>query len=176
MTYRIQTWRGDWMAWCSNILYVLILDNVYFYVKNNARAKVSIIHKMDDTIIVILIIMGLAHHIYMYTVKSLLSKINLNWCMNSLLDQSISTIKNKLVWLLMCRQLHGKVWIWLKFSDGLVILTAKKCNWNFQPLEVVSRWRDSQPWVTKWRSTILRSCWSMLRFIFNVFKNWHLMW
>ena len=39
-------------------------------------------------------------------------------------------------------------------------LTAKLFNWNFQSLEVVSRWRDPQLWVsenysdlTKWKST-----------------------
>ena len=52
----------------------------------------------------------------------------------------------------------------IKRSTSLHInsLTGKLFNWNFHPLEVVSRWRDPQLQVgenyldlTKWRSTIL---------------------
>ena len=62
-------------------------------------------------------------------------------------------------------------------------LTAKLFILNFHPLEVVSRWRDPQLQVsenysdlTKRRSTLFKSCWLMSRFIFNLFKMWHLMW
>ena len=55
-------------------------------------------------------------------------------------------------------------------------LTAKLFNWNFHPLEVVSRWRDPQLQVTenysdltKWRSTLFKSCWLMSHFIFTIF-------
>ena len=61
-------------------------------------------------------------------------------------------------------------------------LTAKLFNLNFHSLEVVSRWRDPQLQasenysdLTKWRSTILKSCWLMLRFIFTWFKSWYAM-
>ena len=61
-------------------------------------------------------------------------------------------------------------------------LTAKLFNLNFHPLEVVSRWRDPQLQVrenysclTKWRSTLFKSCWLMSLFIFNIFKMWYLM-
>ena len=44
-------------------------------------------------------------------------------------------------------------------------LNAKLFNWNFHPLEIVSRWRDPQLQVsenyldlTKWRSTVLKYC------------------
>ena len=47
-------------------------------------------------------------------------------------------------------------------------LTAKLFNLNFHPLDVVSRCRDSQLQVsenysdlTKWRSTLFKSCWLM---------------
>ena len=60
-------------------------------------------------------------------------------------------------------------------------LTAKLFNWNFLPLEVVSRWRDPQLQVNenysdlrKWRSTIFKSYWLMSRFIFNMVKMWYL--
>ena len=50
------------------------------------------------------------------------------------------------------------------------------------PLEVVSRWRDPQLQVrenysdlTKWKSTLFKSCWVMSHFIFNIFKMWYLM-
>ena len=56
-------------------------------------------------------------------------------------------------------------------------LTAKLFNLNFHPLEVVSRWRDPQLQVsenysglTKWRSTLFKSCWLMSYFIFNIYK------
>ena len=61
-------------------------------------------------------------------------------------------------------------------------LTAKLFNLNFNPLEVVSRWRDPQLQVsenysdlTKWRSTVFKYCWLMSHFIFNMFKRWYLM-
>ena len=45
-------------------------------------------------------------------------------------------------------------------------ITARLFNLNFHPLEVVSRGRDPQlqvsenyPDLTKWRSTLFRSCW-----------------
>ena len=62
-------------------------------------------------------------------------------------------------------------------------LTAKLFNLNFHPLEVVSRWRDSQLQVrenysdlTKWRSTVFKCCWLMSHIIYNMFKMWYLMW
>ena len=61
-------------------------------------------------------------------------------------------------------------------------LTAKLFNLNFHPLEVVSRWRDPQLQMsenysdlTKWRSTLFKSCWLMSHFIFKMFKMWYLM-
>ena len=61
-------------------------------------------------------------------------------------------------------------------------LTAKLFNLNFHPLEFVSRWRDPQLQVsenysdlTKWRSTVFKSCLFMSHFIFNIFKMWYLM-
>ena len=61
-------------------------------------------------------------------------------------------------------------------------LTAKLCNLNFHPLEVASRWRDPQLQMsekysdlTKWRSTVLKYCWLMSHFIFNMFEKWYLM-
>ena len=61
-------------------------------------------------------------------------------------------------------------------------LTANLFNPNFHPLEVVSRWRDPQLQVsknysdlTKWRSTVFKSCWLMSHFIFSMFKRWYLM-
>ena len=61
-------------------------------------------------------------------------------------------------------------------------LTAKLFNLNFHPLEIVSRWRDPQLQVsenysdlTKWRSTVFKSCWFMSYLIFNIFKLWYLM-
>ena len=56
-------------------------------------------------------------------------------------------------------------------------LTAKLFNLNFHPLEVVSRWRDPQLQVsenysdlTKWGSTLFKSCWLMSHFIFIIFN------
>ena len=58
--------------------------------------------------------------------------------------------------------------------------TAKLCRptWNFHPLEVVSRWRDPQLQasenysdLTKWRSTLFKSCWLMSHFISNIYKK-----
>ena len=61
-------------------------------------------------------------------------------------------------------------------------LTAKLSNLNFHSLEVVNRVSDPQLQVsenysdlTKWRSTLLNSCWLMSHFIFNIFKMWYLM-
>ena len=52
---------------------------------------------------------------------------------------------------------------------------------NFHPLKVVSRWRDSQLQggenyldLTKWRSIIFKSCWSMSSLIISMFKRWFL--
>ena len=54
-------------------------------------------------------------------------------------------------------------------------LTAKLFSLNFHPLEAVSRWRDPQLQVsenhsdlTKWRSTLFKSCWLMSHFIFTI--------
>ena len=54
-------------------------------------------------------------------------------------------------------------------------LTAKLFNWNFHPLEVVSRWRDPQLQVsenysvsTKWSLIVFKYCWLMSHFIFNM--------
>ena len=62
-------------------------------------------------------------------------------------------------------------------------LAAKLFNWNFHSLEVVSHRLDPQLQVgenysdlTKWRSTIFKSCLLMSHFIFNMFKRWYLMW
>ena len=56
-------------------------------------------------------------------------------------------------------------------------LTAKLLNLNFHPLHVVPRCRDPQLQVsenssnlTKWRSTLFKSCCLMSLFIFNIFK------
>ena len=65
---------------------------------------------------------------------------------------------------------------------GVNPLTAKLFNLNFHPIEVVSCWLDPQLQVsenyselTKWRSTVFKSCWLMSHFIFNIFKTWYLM-
>ena len=77
-----------------------------------------------------------------------------------------------------------QVVMWARFQHKLTLnpLTAKLINLNFHPLEVVSRWRDPQPQLsenysdlTKWRSTLFKSCWLMSHFIFNIFKMWYLM-
>ena len=69
-------------------------------------------------------------------------------------------------------------------GPGAVVnpLTAKLFTLNFHPLEVVSRWRDphiqeSENYsdLTKWRSTVFKSCWLMSLFIFNRFNSWYLM-
>ena len=59
-------------------------------------------------------------------------------------------------------------------------LTVKLFNFNFHPLEVVSRWRDPQLQVsenysdlTKWRSSLFKSCRLMSHFIFNILKGTH---
>ena len=56
-------------------------------------------------------------------------------------------------------------------------LTAKLFNWDFHPLEVVSRWRDPQLQVSenytdlrKWRPAIFKSRWLMSHFIFNKYE------
>ena len=73
--------------------------------------------------------------------------------------------------------LHGH--LWPTYFRHIIInpLTAKLLNLNFHPLEVVSRWRDPQLQVsenysdlTKWRSTLFKSCCLMSHFIFNIFK------
>ena len=63
----------------------------------------------------------------------------------------------------------GELIIWLGSPSHFNLLTAKLFNWNFYPLEVVSRWRDPQLQVsenyldlTKWRSTVFKSCWLMI--------------
>ena len=70
---------------------------------------------------------------------------------------------------------------WGELHQVLNPLTAKLFNLNFHPLEVVSRWRDSQLQVSenysdlsKWSSTVLKYCWLMSHFIFNMFKRWYL--
>ena len=72
----------------------------------------------------------------------------------------------------------------ITFSNHIFLnpLSAKLFNLNFHPLEVVSRWRDPQLKVsenysdlTKWRSTVFKSCWLMSHFIFNMSKRWYLM-
>ena len=71
-----------------------------------------------------------------------------------------------------------KVCIHFCLFNHLTMLTDKLLNLNFHPLEVVSRWRDPQLQVsenysdvTKWRSAILKSCWLMSRFSFDI---WYL--
>ena len=74
-------------------------------------------------------------------------------------------------------QLH----MWNIHNPGFLNpLTAKLFNRTFHPLEVVSRWRDPQLQVsknysdlTKWRLTILKSCWLISHFISNMFKRWY---
>ena len=74
-------------------------------------------------------------------------------------------------------QLH----MWNIHNPGFLNpLTAKLFNQTFHPLEVVSRWRDPQLQVsknysdlTKWRLTILKSCWLISHFISNMFKRWY---
>ena len=82
---------------------------------------------------------------------------------------------------------HGRVrlFCWAVYLDHVITinpLTAKLFNLNFHPLEDVSRWRDPQLRVsenysdlTKWRSTLFKSCWLMSHFIFSIFKMWYLM-
>ena len=74
--------------------------------------------------------------------------------------------------------LRGLYEIFQRFNPS----TAKLFNLNFHPLEIVSRWRDPQLQVSgnysdliKWRSTLLKSCWLMSHFIFNIFNMWYLM-
>ena len=85
----------------------------------------------------------------------------------------------------------GKVWYSTLISNrrhffiflwAINPLDAKLFNFNFYPLEVVSRWREPQLHMsenysdlTKWRSTYFKSCWLMSHFIFNIFKMWYLM-
>ena len=53
---------------------------------------------------------------------------------------------------------------------GLNPLPAKLFYLNFHPLEVVSRWQlqvsENYSDLTKWRSTLFKSCWLMSHFIF----------
>ena len=65
---------------------------------------------------------------------------------------------------------------------SIYLLSVKLINLNFHPLEVVSRWRDSQLQVsenysdlTKWSATLFKSCWFMSHFIFTIFKMWYCM-
>ena len=59
-------------------------------------------------------------------------------------------------------------------------LTAKLFNLNFNPLEIVSRWRDPQLQVSEnysdltiWGSTVFKYCWLMSHFIFNIIIMWY---
>ena len=67
---------------------------------------------------------------------------------------------------------------WCVFH-AFIPLTPTLLNLIVQPLKVVYRWRHPQlkvsenDWdLTKWRWTILKSCWFMSRF--STFKNWYL--
>ena len=68
---------------------------------------------------------------------------------------------------------RGHVWVCGVYRVNT--LTSKLFNWNFHPLEVVSRWRNSQlqasenySSLTKCGLTILNYFWLMSRFIFNM--------
>ena len=76
-------------------------------------------------------------------------------------------------------------WLWLLTGVCMKVLPSSIINRLtakiFRSLEVVSRWRDPQLQVSenysdlpKWRSIILKSCWSMSRFIISMFKSWYL--
>ena len=72
--------------------------------------------------------------------------------------------------------------VYIQIFQRFNTLAAKLFNFNFHPLEVVSRWRDPQLQVsenysdlTKWRSTNFKSCWLMSHFIFNLFKRRYLL-
>ena len=71
---------------------------------------------------------------------------------------------------LISRPNHCYQWL-LGMKCVLNPLTAKWFNLNFHPLEVVSRWRYPQLQVsenysdlTKWSSTLFKSCWLMSHF------------
>ena len=81
-----------------------------------------------------------------------------------------------------------KTWsllVHIKIFQSFNPFIAKLFNWNFHPLKVVFCWRDpqlqvSENWsdLTKWRSTLFKSCWLMSHVIFNIFKHvkrWYLM-
>ena len=77
-----------------------------------------------------------------------------------------------------CEGSLKKIWL---LQSSFNPLTAKLFNLNFPSLEVVSRWRDPQLQVsenyldlTKWRSTLFKSCWLMSHFIFTWFKTWYI--
>ena len=72
--------------------------------------------------------------------------------------------------------------VYIKIFQRFNPLTAKLFNLNFHPLEVVSHWRDPQLQVsenysdlTKWRSTLFKSCWLVPHFFLTIFKMWYLM-
>ena len=52
-------------------------------------------------------------------------------------------------------------------------LTAKLFNLNLFILLLFYLFYYSD--LTKWRSTLFKSCWLMSHFIFNIFKMWYLM-
>ena len=73
---------------------------------------------------------------------------------------------------------YGQILYWCTINP----FTAKLINLNLHPLEVVSRWRDPQLQVsenysdlTKWRSTLFKSCWLMSHFLVNMFWKWYSM-
>ena len=69
---------------------------------------------------------------------------------------------------------------YLRLWSNIDLLTAELFNWNFHPLEVVSRSRDPQLQLSEnysdlrqWRSTIFKSRYLVSRLIFNIlFKRW----
>ena len=78
------------------------------------------------------------------------------------------------------------IWLHVQVPIRINPSAAKLFDWNFHPLEVVSRWRDPQLQVGEnyfiWQKilffklTIFKSCWLMSRFILNMFERpWYLM-
>ena len=55
-------------------------------------------------------------------------------------------------------------------------LTANLSHLNFHPLERDPQLQVSENYsdLTKWRSTLFKSCLLMSHFIFNMFKRWYL--
>ena len=56
--------------------------------------------------------------------------------------------------------------------------TAKLFNLNFHPLEVSYpqlQVSENCSDLTKWSSTLFKSCWLISHFIFNIFKMWYLL-